>query len=165
MRLFVEFILGMSVLQYKFFHIIENILYLSKNFELKFFCLFLICSQLFYTFCRRSFWHCDLFFKGNISPFRKSTTYFLQILTFRIKWVEHLIVSLTSYGKYSENFRNCKFGTPVPSTSVLKKASLWYEIRLLWAKINHVKSHAMTLAFKIQIDINQIFQMRCCTPL
>ena len=92
----------MSVLQYKFFHITENILFLSNNFELKFFCLFLICSQLFYTFCRRSFWHCDLFFKGNISPFRKSTTYFLQILTFRIKWVEHLIVSLTSYGKYSE---------------------------------------------------------------
>ena len=41
----------------------------------------------------------------------------------------------------------------VQSTSVLTKASVWYEIRVLWAKKNHVKSYAMTLAFSLQTDI------------
>ena len=31
--------------------------------------------------------------------------------------------------------------------------------------INHVKSHTMTLAFILQADINQIFQMRYCMLL
>ena len=43
------------------------------------------------------------------------------------------------------------------ATSVLTKASVWYEIRVLWAKINHVKSHAMALTFSLQTDMNQIF--------
>ena len=34
--------------------------------------------------------------------------------------------------------------------SVLTKASVWHEIRVLWAKINHVTSHAMNLAFSLQ---------------
>ena len=45
----------------------------------------------------------------------------------------------------------------VQSTSVSTKASVWYDVRVLWAKINHVKSHAMTLAFCHQTDMNQIF--------
>ena len=47
-------------------------------------------------------------------------------------------------------------GTMQP-TSVLTKASVWYEIRLLWANIDHVKSHAMALVFSLQTDMNQIF--------
>ena len=37
--------------------------------------------------------------------------------------------------------------------------------KVLWAMINYVKSHTMTLAFILQTDINQIFQMRYCTLL
>ena len=55
--------------------------------------------------------------------------------------------------------------TTVQPTSVLTKASVWYEIRVLLAMINYVKSHTMTLAFILQADINQIFQMRYCTLL
>ena len=40
----------------------------------------------------------------------------------------------------------------VQPTSVLTKASVWYEIRVLWANINHIKSHAMALAFCLQPD-------------
>ena len=53
----------------------------------------------------------------------------------------------------------------VQPNSVLTKASIWYEIRVLWAMINYVKSHTMTMAFILQADINQIFQMRYCTLL
>ena len=42
----------------------------------------------------------------------------------------------------------------VQATSVLTKASVWYEMRVFWAIINHVKSHAMALAFILQTDIN-----------
>ena len=56
-----------------------------------------------------------------------------------------------------------KMISTVQALSVLTKASVWYEIRVLWAKITHVKSHAMTLAFILQTDMNQIFQMRYCT--
>ena len=42
----------------------------------------------------------------------------------------------------------------VQATSVLTKA-----------KINHVESHAMTLDFILQADMNQIFQMRYCLSL
>ena len=42
--------------------------------------------------------------------------------------------------------------------SVLTKASVWYEMRVLWAIINHVKSYAMALAFILQTDMNQIFK-------
>ena len=45
-------------------------------------------------------------------------------------------------------------GTVVQATSVLTKASVWYEMRVLWAIINHIKSHAMALAFILQKDIN-----------
>ena len=38
------------------------------------------------------------------------------------------------------------FWPTVQATSVLIKASVWYKIRVLWT--NHVKSHAMALAFK-----------------
>ena len=51
----------------------------------------------------------------------------------------------------------------VQPTSVLTKASVWYEIRVLWAKINHVKSFTMILALTLQADMNQIFQIRYCT--
>ena len=50
----------------------------------------------------------------------------------------------------------------VQPTSVLTKASVWYEMRVLWANINQVKSHFIALAFNLQTDINQIFQMRYC---
>ena len=50
--------------------------------------------------------------------------------------------------------------TTVQPTSVLTKASVWYEIRVLREKINHVKSYSRTLAFILQTDINQIFQTR-----
>jgi len=50
-------------------------------------------------------------------------------------------------------------------TSVLTKVSVWYEVRVLWAMKNYVKSHTMTLAFILPTDINQIFQMRYCTLL
>ena len=55
--------------------------------------------------------------------------------------------------------------TTVQPTSVLTKASVWYEIRVLWANINNIKSHAIALAFILQIDMNQIFHMRYCTLL
>ena len=45
----------------------------------------------------------------------------------------------------------------VQATSVLKKASVWYEMRVLWWKLNHVKSHAMSLAVSLQTDMSQIF--------
>ena len=50
----------------------------------------------------------------------------------------------------------------VQATSVLRKAFVWYEIRVLWGNINNVKSHAIALAFILQIDINQIFHLRYC---
>ena len=53
----------------------------------------------------------------------------------------------------------------VQATSVLTKASVWYEIRVFWANINHVKNHAIPLVFSLQTDMNQIFQMRYCTLL
>ena len=53
----------------------------------------------------------------------------------------------------------------VQALSVLTKASVWYEIRVLWAKITHIQSHVMTLAFILQTDRNQIFQMRYCASL
>ena len=45
----------------------------------------------------------------------------------------------------------------VQPTSVLTKASVWYEIGVLWANITHIKSHAVVLGFCFQTDINQIF--------
>ena len=48
---------------------------------------------------------------------------------------------------------------------VLTKASIWYEIRVIWGKINNVKSHVMTLAFSLKTDMNQIFQMSYYTFL
>ena len=50
----------------------------------------------------------------------------------------------------------------VQTISISTKASVWYEVRILWlwANIKHVKSHAMALAFSLQIDMNQIFQMK-----
>ena len=53
----------------------------------------------------------------------------------------------------------------VQATSILTKASVWYEIRVLWAMINYVKIHTMTLAFILQTDINQIFQTGYCASL
>ena len=44
-------------------------------------------------------------------------------------------------------------------------ASAWYEIRLLWPNIKPVKSHTTTMGFKLQTDMNQIFQMRYFTIL
>ena len=58
-----------------------------------------------------------------------------------------------------------KHQNTVQPSSVLTKASVLYEIKILWAKINHVKSHTITLAFSLQTDMNQIFQMRHCTSL
>ena len=55
-------------------------------------------------------------------------------------------------------------GYTVLPTSVLTKASVLYEIRVLWANLNHVKSHAMALVLSLQTDMNQIFQMRYCKP-
>ena len=45
----------------------------------------------------------------------------------------------------------------VQTTSVLRKAFVWYEIGLFWANIAHMKSHAKVLDFCFQIDMNQIF--------
>ena len=39
----------------------------------------------------------------------------------------------------------------VQPTSVLTKASVWYQIGVLWADITHVKSHAMVLGFCFKI--------------
>ena len=51
----------------------------------------------------------------------------------------------------------------VQSTFVLKKASALYEIRVLWANIYHVKSHAMTLAFSLQTDLsNELLHLLGC---
>ena len=47
-------------------------------------------------------------------------------------------------------------------TSVLTKASVWYEIRVLWPNIKSVKSHNKAWGFRLQTDMNQIFQMRYC---
>ena len=55
--------------------------------------------------------------------------------------------------------------TIVQPTSVLTKASVWYEIEELCANIIHVKIHAMALGFILQTDMNQVFQMRYCTLL
>ena len=55
--------------------------------------------------------------------------------------------------------------TTVQLTSFLTKASVWYKIRVFWADINHVKSHAMALAFSLQTSMSQIFKMRYCTLL
>ena len=44
-------------------------------------------------------------------------------------------------------------------------ASVWYEIRVLWPYIKPVKSHTTALGFRLQTDMNQIFQMRYCTFL
>ena len=41
----------------------------------------------------------------------------------------------------------CIDKSTVQPTSVLTKASVWYEIRVLWEDINHVKSLAMAMAF------------------
>ena len=37
----------------------------------------------------------------------------------------------------------------VQATSVLTKASVWYEIRVLWASKLHVRSHSMALTFTL----------------
>ena len=58
-----------------------------------------------------------------------------------------------------------KYFLTVQPTFVLTKASVWNEMRVIWVKINHVKSHAMILAFSLQTDMNQIHQMRYCTSL
>ena len=57
------------------------------------------------------------------------------------------------------------FQITVQPTSVLTKASVWYEIWVLGSNINHVKSHTMVLAFSFQTDMNQIFQRRHYTLL
>ena len=61
--------------------------------------------------------------------------------------------TLTGLINVLQGFHKCT----VQATSVLPKAYVWYEIRVLWVKINHNKSHAMTLAFILLTDINQIF--------
>ena len=48
----------------------------------------------------------------------------------------------------------------VQATFVLTKASVWYEMRVLWANINQVKRHFMALAFNLQTDRNLIFEMK-----
>ena len=55
-------------------------------------------------------------------------------------------------------------GTPV-AKKIQPFASAWYEIRLLWPNIKPVKSHTTALGFKLQTDINQIFQMKYCASL
>ena len=60
---------------------------------------------------------------------------------------------------FSSLYRNHAIDT-VQALSVLTKGSVWYEMRVLWAIINHIKSHAMALAFILPTDLNQIFQMR-----
>ena len=57
--------------------------------------------------------------------------------------------------QWKENV-TCNF--TVQATSVLTKASVWYEIRVVWANINHVESHSMALAFSLQTDMNQILK-------
>ena len=47
-----------------------------------------------------------------------------------------------------------KYVITVQPTSVLTMASVWYEIRVLSANINHFKSHAMAMAFNFKADIN-----------
>ena len=112
----------------------------------------------------------------------------LQILTLSVLWGSFLPCplklgfSMPDFSSFSKTILNSNLDTKclhdlhlslailfapfratVQPTSVLTKASVWYEIRVLWAKINHVKSHAITLAFSLQTDMNQIFQMRYCT--
>ena len=43
--------------------------------------------------------------------------------------------------------------------------SLWYEIRTLWPNIKPVKSHTTAFGFRLQTNMNQIFQMRYCAFL
>ena len=73
-----------------------------------------------------------------------------------------LMASLTDQGSYDVRFcavkgKYCFVRFPsssVQALSVLTKASVWYEMRVLWAIINHVKSHGMALAFILQTEIN-----------
>ena len=44
--------------------------------------------------------------------------------------------------------------TKVQATSVLTKASVWNEMRVLWAITNQIKSHAMAFAFILPTDMN-----------
>ena len=71
------------------------------------------------------------------------------------------LISAFKWGTVS-SFSSTGIKDTVQSTSVLTKASVSYEIRVLWVKINHVKSHSKTLTFTLNTDINQIFQMRYC---
>ena len=57
-----------------------------------------------------------------------------------------------------------KLHTLLP-TSVLTKASLWYETGVLWANITQIKSNVMSFGFCLLTDINQTFQMRYLTSL
>ena len=41
-------------------------------------------------------------------------------------------------------------------------ASVWYGIGVLWPNIKPVKSHTTALGFRLQTDMNQIFQTRYC---
>ena len=73
-----------------------------------------------------------------------------------------------------EKKHSCLFDTRfkismLQCTPVAKKiqpfASIWHEIRVLWPNIKPVKSHTKALGFRLQTDMNQIFQMRYCTFL
>ena len=83
----------------------------------------------------------------------------LWLPTHRVKYHRLFIKEISNaFKNLSTAVAHClQTVTTVQATSVLTKASVWYEIRVLWAKINNVKSHAMTLAFSLQTDMNQIF--------
>ena len=44
-------------------------------------------------------------------------------------------------------------------TSVLTKATVWYEIRVIWANINHLESHAMTLVHESDLSNEVLYTL------
>ena len=59
-------------------------------------------------------------------------------------------ISKQNISKYSAEYGKQDTVQPI---SVLTKASVCYEIRVIWANISQVKSHAMALAFILQTDM------------
>ena len=110
-----------------------------------------------------------IFFESLLTPLYHWTRWnMLKIIFLFARCLDHCLVKrLLQSTIYSKNHLIfwISYWNTVQPTSVLTKACVWYEIRGLLAKMNNVKSHAMTLAFSLWTDMNQIFQMMYCTLL